>query len=502
MLKLEKQLIKRVMFFSIVSIFAGCTVKVPVTPLETNELKPYQKLPVKAALLITPETKNYIFKGRPESFVGSARPHNFPLGNMLEKASLQIFSQIFEKIVLVRTTQEAGQYEVYLEPKIEDFHFQYKPSGFFLHQHIFYLCKIKINITLASGKNIILEKIVESPQIRKPSPALVSSSAYEKIGKATTQAIVTALKKFRSEIMSPLIRQAIYEIRNRKHLAASKEKQMPFSTSFKPENIKKGTNSVVITSQKVYPSPKINPKTFVSSYPNRYLFISVVYDYDELSDLNYVKNDIDLVKTLGKFYLGVPENNIKILKNPSLGKLKKDLKKFAQDIGLKDAILYFYYSGHGILDSRGKFYLLPSDASIDDEQILKDTAISIDILTKLLAKAKGYKVAFIDACRINPPWKPAVLRYKPPTAKISFIFSTKQGQVSNIDRSHTHSAFTRAFYEMAQAGVLNLDLDESGYIEIKEIEKPLKNWLKKVSCSPDQTPDIWGPKDIPLFPVK
>lgn len=61
MLKLEKQLIKIVMFFSIVSIFAGCTVKVPVTPLETNELKPYQKLPVKTALLITPETKNYIF---------------------------------------------------------------------------------------------------------------------------------------------------------------------------------------------------------------------------------------------------------------------------------------------------------------------------------------------------------------------------------------------------------------------------------------------------------
>ncbi len=254
------------------------------------------------------------------------------------------------------------------------------------------------------------------------------------------------------------------------------------------------------TSEKTLNKKKFCQKC-VKSFPNRYLFITVVYDYDELSDLPYVKNDINLIKTLGKCYLGVPEENIKVLENPSVGKLKKELRKFVKKIYSKDAVLYFYYSGHGIVDSKGNFYLLPSDASIEDEQTLKETAISLDTLRACLEMAKGYKVAFIDACRVNPPWKPAVLLYKPKMSNIALIFSTQQGQISNMDKEHKHSAFTRALFELACAGVENIDLDASGYVEIKEIEKPLKNWLKRVSVSPEQTPDVWGPTDIPLFPI-
>jgi hypothetical protein len=268
-----------------------------------------------------------------------------------------------------------------------------------------------------------------------------------------------------------------------------------------PEAAGPEASSVTVEAQPAPPLEETSPKNCVKTYPNRYLFVSAVYDYDELSDLKYVKNDIPLVKTLGKCYLGVPEENIKVLENPSVGKFKKELRKFAQKVRAKDAVLYFYYSGHGVLDGEGKFYLLPSDASIEAEKILKETAVSIDGLKGLLGEAGGYKVAFIDACRVNPPWKPAVVMYKPPTEKMAFLFSTQQGKISNMDRERRHSAFTRALYEMARAGVKNIDLDASGYVEIKEIEKPLRNWLREVSASPDQRPDVWGIRDIPVFPV-
>jgi len=209
-----------------------------------------------------------------------------------------------------------------------------------------------------------------------------------------------------------------------------------------------------------------------------------------------------LIYKLAHCYLGVPEENIKILTNFSAGRFKKVLNDFAKKIYQKDAIFYFYYSGHGVTDSKGTFYILPKDASIENEEILKETAISINKLKILLNKAKGYKVAFIDACRISPRWKPAVLMYKPRIKHMAFIFSTTQGKISNADKEGRHSAFTKALYEMARAGLKNLDFDESGYIEIKEILKPLQNWVKKVSASSEQIPEVWGIKSIPVFPVR
>jgi hypothetical protein len=56
-----------VILVSIAILFSGCTIKVPMAP-NVGRLEIYNKYPVEAGLLITKETKNYIFKGNPESF--------------------------------------------------------------------------------------------------------------------------------------------------------------------------------------------------------------------------------------------------------------------------------------------------------------------------------------------------------------------------------------------------------------------------------------------------
>jgi len=246
----------------------------------------------------------------------------------------------------------------------------------------------------------------------------------------------------------------------------------------------------------------VKERNCVKPDPNYYFFGVVVYDYDDISNLSYVKNDKELIYKLATCYMGVPEENIKILENPAYAKLKRELRKFARSIKRKDATLYFYYSGHGILDSKGKFYILPADASIEDEETLEESGVNIEQLKRLLARAKGKKVAFIDACRIDPPWKPAVVVYKPKLTDQAFIFSTKKGQLSNVDKDKRYSAFTRALYEMASSGLINLDFDDDGYVEIRELIKPLTKWVRKVSADDQQTPDVWGPKDFEVFPVE
>ncbi len=242
-------------------------------------------------------------------------------------------------------------------------------------------------------------------------------------------------------------------------------------------------------------------KACVQPDPDNYFIGVVVYQYYEISNLSYVKNDKSLIKELAECYMGVPEENVEILENPSYAYLRKTLRKIAERIKRKDSTLYFYYTGHGVMDSEGKFYLLPSDASIEDEQALRESGIDVAYLKNVLSKAKGKKVAFIDACRVEPPWKPAVVMFKPKIKDISIVFSTKEGQISNVDRENKYSAFTRALYEMAQAGLVNMDVDDDGYVEIKELLKPLTKWIRKVSSDPKQTPDILGPSEIPVFPV-
>jgi hypothetical protein len=58
-----------------------------MTP-DARNIEYKEKLPIAAGLLISENTRQYVFRGKPESFTGGARPHEFPLGETLELASL------------------------------------------------------------------------------------------------------------------------------------------------------------------------------------------------------------------------------------------------------------------------------------------------------------------------------------------------------------------------------------------------------------------------------
>jgi hypothetical protein len=148
-------------FLGIYLLFcSGCVYKVPLSPNVPN-LQLGKKLPLEAALLITEETRNYIFKGKPDTFAGSGFSYEIALGEALEKASIGIFSQIFDKITLVRTREEAKKYKIFIEPKVEDYHFRFAAS--FLTVDTVY-SKIRIQARVASRDVNIEEESDESPE--------------------------------------------------------------------------------------------------------------------------------------------------------------------------------------------------------------------------------------------------------------------------------------------------------------------------------------------------
>lgn len=182
---------------SISIISSGCTIKVPMIP-EVGKIEIKEKLPVEAGLLITEETKTYIFKGKPESFTGGGRPHEFPLGEALERASVQTFSQVFQKVTLVRTPKETMNYKIFIEPKIEDFHFRYDQlsyAGF----SVAVLSKIKVRVTLASGETKVWEKSIESPE-QKKGPWVFNPGYEKEVGESASEALKFTLRKIALEI--------------------------------------------------------------------------------------------------------------------------------------------------------------------------------------------------------------------------------------------------------------------------------------------------------------
>ena len=110
--------------------FWGCAtlpkeISVPMNA-DVQKLQVYKKLPVQAALLISEEDKNYVYKVTPSIFSLSGIVHVFPLGQALEKDSAQVFSQIFKGVQVVRTPEEAKKFKIVIAPKIEDFSFRYE----------------------------------------------------------------------------------------------------------------------------------------------------------------------------------------------------------------------------------------------------------------------------------------------------------------------------------------------------------------------------------------
>lgn len=185
--------------------FWGCAslrkeLNVPLNA-DVERLAVYRKFPVQAALLISEEDKNYIYKGTPSSFRLANIVHVFPLGEALEKDSVQIFSQIFRGLQVVRTPAEAQKFKVVIAPKIEGFNFRYDEGGIsYITTYIVPTAAIKVRIAVYSNQTKIWEKSAKSPDQKKRIAYYSGFTPEDDMGEVASQALIYALKEIAEEI--------------------------------------------------------------------------------------------------------------------------------------------------------------------------------------------------------------------------------------------------------------------------------------------------------------
>lgn len=215
--------VQLIIFCTGILVLGGCAHQATMIP-RVERINVPRKLPAEVALLITPEVKDAVIRRRPSSLYGWAHVWEFPMGKALEEASVSIFSQVFQKVTVIRNAEEAKRsYGFYIEPTVEDFFFY---NGYHWLWHAVY-SRVRVRIVLSSGEKKIWEFALRSPTQRaEPATALekfiwnnhVGDMVGESASKALTFCLQEIAKKMAEDIpLRQLIegKTQVSEIQNR-----------------------------------------------------------------------------------------------------------------------------------------------------------------------------------------------------------------------------------------------------------------------------------------------
>jgi hypothetical protein len=191
----------------------GCayTNKITMAP-NVGKLEIAKPIPLKVALLITEESKNQIysspaypdFQNDYPQYV--LEPYQLPIGNAFEKAAFEIFSQVFQKVQLIRSPEEAKNTKLIFEPRLTDFslHLAYNTITYrYYYSAMDIRCKAKVIGKIINQGKTIWEKTVETPL---ETEHLVYSSLLPNIvGEKASDTIILALKGLAGQMLEESI---------------------------------------------------------------------------------------------------------------------------------------------------------------------------------------------------------------------------------------------------------------------------------------------------------
>ncbi len=167
-------------------------------------------------------------------------------------------------------------------------------------------------------------------------------------------------------------------------------------------------------------------------------------DYEAVAKLSNPTNDAadigDELSALGF--------DAEVLTNADLAAMEDAVLRLRDRLATApDSVGFFYYAGHGV-QSGGENYLIPVDARLSAESLLRTRAIPLQFVLDSLGEAgNALNIVVLDACRDNPfSWARsssnrglAVVGQLPPASIV--VYSTSAGKVAQ-DGSGRNGAFT------------------------------------------------------------
>jgi hypothetical protein len=172
------KIFKLILMIGVVLISTNCAynginqIPIPPTVTKADLGSPF---PLEAGLLISEKDKEQIFQSQSlpdiqnEYHLNILEPYRLPVGQAFEEASVNIFSQIFQKIHLIRSLEEGKNYPLIIEPKLTGFDFRLiyssYPSLWRYNVVILARSQVKVFCSLITQNRIIWQNSVSTPVI-------------------------------------------------------------------------------------------------------------------------------------------------------------------------------------------------------------------------------------------------------------------------------------------------------------------------------------------------
>jgi len=194
-------------------LVSGCaTMTAPVPEVKVPAVVVAQKIPLKAAVLISEEAENYVFTGKPKTpgiaegkiDTGWNTTMTIPIGHIQTKGILNSFSQAFEKVVRVKTNQYPEDVDVIIVPKLGQLQYWYKILSSNLFDRKWEAkSKVSLKFTVLDKKGMLLwEKEVSSPET---AGVLMNPDKSDEFSGATADAVARSVTAALGEALNSMI---------------------------------------------------------------------------------------------------------------------------------------------------------------------------------------------------------------------------------------------------------------------------------------------------------
>jgi tetratricopeptide (TPR) repeat protein len=189
-------------------MISGCTTLHINVPAVDSESIPTasnaKKIPLNVAVRIDEKETYRHFIKDPAPFLTVDREYTFPVGQIIEKTSLNVFSPFFSKVELIAGKARPEGIDAIIIPSFQKLKF--KEQGGLIERNTL---SVTLKVALLDSREIIMwEKMINSPEVVKKGFTV----SVEDIGKGMTEAIIVALEEAAKEISgSPDVQALAYE---------------------------------------------------------------------------------------------------------------------------------------------------------------------------------------------------------------------------------------------------------------------------------------------------
>jgi hypothetical protein len=449
-----------------------------------------------------------------------------PSGQIINKYAYKVFSDLFEKTVLLRSTNDIQIVDALLSIEITYIHQDLikassGPGGKFQYT-------TSVSALLTDKKGIpIWGNTVKSSRPSSWSWGFSLSLDENLMAKAVTESAIVALQAASKEMRYSREIQAFSDAKYGIQATPVFAKSSPTLNAPNPQTspIYSGISTDITASKSVgkfdvagasaVPAIPVKPlNSDVDSLPeittrpnmNAYAIVIGIEQYrQKLPKADYATHDAKIISEYLTKTMGYPEENVITLLGDRA--LKSDMEKYF-DRWLSNNVeengrVFIYYSGHGAPNTNnGDAYLVPYDG---DPTFIAETGYSLARLYESLGKLKAKEILVVlDSCFsggggrsvLAKGAKPLVMTINKPTIQknISVMTASSGDQISSAYEEKGHGLFT--YYLLK--GIKNENVIEpDGAIKIDDLFGYIKPQVERIArkqYNNEQTPQLIGAK--------